>query len=140
MKGLPPAMFALMKVPGIGAKTAYKITQKFKSKFKTGDPLKSLEGLVKEGKIAEIEGFGEQSESAIEKSIIEVKERTVRILLPYAQKIADEILLWLKKDKNVVRADALGSLRRKASTVGDVDLAAASNSSQQTIDHFSKYP
>src|SRR3972149_7232248 len=29
MKGLPPAMFTLMKVPGIGAKTGYKISNQF---------------------------------------------------------------------------------------------------------------
>src|SRR3989344_8299285 len=56
MKGLPPAMFTLMKVPGIGAKTGYKISNQFKSKFKKGDPLKALERLVEEGKIAGIEG------------------------------------------------------------------------------------
>src|SRR3989338_9682012 len=27
MKGLPPAMFELMKVPGIGAKTSFKLTR-----------------------------------------------------------------------------------------------------------------
>lgn len=139
MKGLPPSMFELMKVPGIGAKTAYKLAQKLGIK-EAKNAISQLEKAVKQGKVKGIEGFGQQSEEAIEKSIKEAKERTVRILLPYAQKIAEEVVFWLKKDKNVVRADALGSLRRKASTVGDVDLACATNNSQKTIEHFTKYP
>ena len=139
MKGLPPSMFELMKVPGIGAKTAYKLAQELGIK-NAKNAISQLEKAVKQGKVKGIEGFGQQSEEAIEKSIKETKERTIRILLPYAQKIADEIITWLKKDKNVVRADALGSLRRKASTVGDVDLAVATNNAQKTIEHFTKYP
>lgn len=139
MKDLPPAMFKLMEVPGIGAKTAYKITNQFKSKFKTGDPLKTLDELAKAGEIAKIEGFGQQSQASIEKSIKEAKDRTVRTLLPYAQNIADEIISWLKVDKNIVRADVLGSLRRKSATVGDIDLAVATKNPEATIEHFSKY-
>ena len=30
MKGLPPAMFELMEVPGIGAKTAFKLVKELK--------------------------------------------------------------------------------------------------------------
>ncbi|MCH7641502.1 hypothetical protein IID22_04880, partial [Patescibacteria group bacterium] len=138
MKGLPPAMFDIMKVPGIGAKTAYKLTTSLKISGK--DPIGRLEKAVKAGKIEVLEGMGKDTQEAILKSIKEVKGRTVRLLLPYASQIADEIIVWLKTNKTVKRADVLGSLRRKASTVGDVDIAVSTSKSTQVLDHFTKYP
>ena len=140
MKVLPHQMFDLMKVPGIGAKTAYKISNKFKSKFKKGEPLKILEELVTKGEIAKMEGFGEQSQADITKSIEETKGRTRRLLLPYASSIAESIVEWLKKEPSIKEAVALGSLRRKASTVGDIDIAVATNNPQKVMEHFTKYP
>src|SRR3989344_2015569 len=110
MKGLAESMFELMKVAGIGPKTALK--------------------MAKSGEVP----------SEVKKSLRELKKNPQRLLLPYAQEIADGIVAWLEKDKNVTRADALGSLRRKASTVGDVDIAAASTNAAETINHFTKYP
>ena len=138
MKSLPPAMFELMKVPGIGAKTAFKLVKELKISKRA--PLLELEKAAKAGKIEKIEGMGEDSQEAILKSIKEVKGRTVRLLLPYAMKIAQDLIEWLKESRDVKRADALGSLRRKASTVGDVDIAVATNEPSKVIEHFTKYP
>ena len=140
MKGLPSSVFDLMKIPGIGVKTAYKLVEKFKSKISAKDPIGDLEKIAKKGKIAILEGFGEDSEKAILNSIKEVKGREVRLLLPYAQKLADEIISWLKGSKDIIRADALGSLRRRASTVGDVDISVSSLNASAAIEHFTNYP
>src|SRR3990172_11669745 len=140
MQGLPPSMFELMRVPGIGAKTAFSLSSKFKSKISVSDPIGSLEKLAKRGEIAKLTGMGEDSQNSILKSIKEIKGRTIRLLLPYAAQIAQELIDWLKKSNDVIRADALGSVRRKASTVGDVDVAAATNNPKRVIDHFTKYP
>lgn len=140
MKGLPPAMFDLMKVPGIGAKRAYSLTTKFKNKIREKTAISDLEKLAKAGKIEGLEGMGKDTQEAILASIKEVKGRTVRLILPYAQQIADEVIAWLKKSPNVLRADALGSLRRRASTVGDIDIAAATKNPSDTLTHFTKYP
>lgn len=139
MKGFPPAVFELMKVSGIGAKTAFKLSQQLGIK-ETKGALKKLGKEIKKGKISGIEGFGEQSQVAIEKSIKEVKGKKRRLLLPYALSIAEEVIEWMKKEKSVKEVDPLGSLRRKASTVGDVDIAVATNNSRKTIEHFTHYP
>ena len=135
MKGLPPAMFGLLKLPGVGAKTAFKLVKELKIK-KPAD----LEKLARQGKIAGIEGFGEQSQSEILKSIEENKGKVNRHLLPYAEVIATELIAWLKKLPEVKKADPLGSLRRKASTVGDIDISVATENPKKVIDHFSRYP
>lgn len=139
MKGFPPAMFELMKVPGIGAKTAFKLSKKLKIKKAKG-ALKKLEKAVKKGEISGIEGFGEQSQEAIEKSIVETKGRKRRHILPYATGISEEVITWMKKSQAVKKVDSLGSLRRRASTVGDIDIAVSTNKPKEAIEHFTKYP
>src|SRR4030066_1361536 len=46
----------------------------------------------------------------------------------------------MKEDNSLVKADALGSIRRKASTVGDIDIAVASNKPLDALDRFTRYP
>jgi len=137
MKGLPPAMFEFMKVPGIGPKTAFKLVTQLDIKS-----MAELESAAKSGKIAKLEGFGEESESDILKSVQEQrsKKNVVRHLLPYAEATAGLIINWMMKDKNVKRADPLGSLRRRAATIGDIDLSAATVKPAEVLEHFTKYP
>jgi DNA polymerase (family 10) len=139
VKGVPLATFELMKVSGIGAKTAFKLAKKLKIKEAKG-AIKKLEKAIKERRVSGIEGFGEQSQEAIEKSVKEVKSKKRRLLLPYATNIADEVIDWMKKEKSVKRVDVLGSLRRKTSTIGDVDIAVATDSPIKVLGHFTKYP
>jgi len=137
--GLPLSMFRLLKVPGIGPKTAYKLTKI----LKINNPKKSVELLQaagKKGKIRVIEGFGEESEAKILKGIEEFLGRKERILLYHAQEIASDIIDYLEKNPFVVRADPLGSLRRKCSTVGDIDISVATKKPKEVIDYFLKYP
>lgn len=139
LEGLPPAMFELLKVPGIGAKSAYKLTKEL-GITKAHGALEKLKKAAEKGRVRDIEGFGEQSEKEIAGSIQEVSERTRRLLLPHATMVAEDVVSWLRKDPNVKRADPLGSLRRRAATVGDVDIAVATDKPREVIEHFKKYP
>jgi DNA polymerase (family 10) len=138
MKDLPPSVFELMKLPGIGPKTAYKLATEFKISNK--EPLKQLEKIAKEGKIASLEGFGEQSQAEILKVLSEYKGPATRYLLPYAETIARDIIAWVTMKSFVKRADPLGSLRRRSATIGDIDIAAASFDAKGTIEQFCRYP
>jgi len=135
MEGLPKEMFDLMEVPGIGAKTAFRLVKELGIKS-----LSDLEKAAKKGKIAVIEGFGQQSQADILKSVDEVKGRTKRHLLPYAASNAGLVIEWMKQSKYVKRADPLGSLRRQAATVGDIDIAVASDNPKEALEHFVNYP
>lgn len=139
MKGLPPAMFELLDVPGIGAKSALKLTREL-GITKTHGALEKLQKAAEKGHIRTLEGFGEQSEKEILESVKEVKERTRRLLLPHAKIISDEVIAWLLKNSSVVRAEPLGSLRRQAATVGDIDIAVATKNPKEVMAHFGKYP
>ncbi|HEY5601326.1 MAG TPA: helix-hairpin-helix domain-containing protein, partial [Patescibacteria group bacterium] len=120
-KGLPKGMFEILGVPGIGPKKAYKLSRELKI-----ESVADLEKAAKKGKIAGLEGFGSKSEEVTLRSIDEFKRQTGRMTLPVAFPIAKDVVGWLKKSKDVERAEPLGSLRRMVSTVGDIDIAVAS--------------
>lgn len=119
MNGIPKEAFVLMALPKVGLKTA----------------LKMLNELPK----SEIKKHLDQA--------IKLKAKNLRHLLPYAEKLAYEVVEWLKACGLVEKIDVLGSLRRKTATVGDIDiLVSPKNSKNQElqksklIEHFTKYP
>ncbi|MGA3291999.1 MAG: helix-hairpin-helix domain-containing protein [Candidatus Microgenomates bacterium] len=112
MKDIPREAFKLMELPGIGIKTALK--------------------LIKEGNRSEIDKLLKQV-SAREK-------KDKRFLLPYAAMVAHEVMEYLLMCSSVKRVDPLGSLRRQASTIGDIDIAVATDDPSKVLDYFVKYP
>lgn len=136
MKGLPEGMFELLGVSGIGPKTAFKLAKRFK--LGKGDKARgNLLKIAQKGLIREIEGFGEQSEGEIIKAL-QLKTPDERMLLPEAASLAEEVMNYLKQSPAVLQVEALGSLRRRAATVGDVDLAVNTKRPKEVMDHLKK--
>lgn len=140
---VPPAVFVLMKVPGLGPKKSYKLVKMLKLE-KTDKSVDDLEKACREGKVASIESFGEKSQQDILQSINlyrKLSRRHERMYLPYAYGLASQVIDYLKKNPYVERVDALGSLRRMVSTIGDIDLAVVCRPkyTSQVIDHFVSY-
>jgi DNA polymerase (family 10) len=142
MKDIPQAVFPLLNIPSFGPKKAYKIV----SYFNLSNPdtvIEDVEKLAREGKIAQIEGFGEKSQQDIIEAIEAYKmgaSKTARMVLPYAMELAEKVLSYLKKSPDVIEAQPLGSLRRRKETIGDIDIAVATRYPQKVIDYFVKYP
>lgn len=142
LDGVPKSIFVLTDIPGFGPKKAYKLV----SEFKLDDPktiIDDLEEVAKAGKIASLEGFGEKSQSDILRAISEFrlgKGKTTRMILPYAFETAQKLIEYLKTEKSIEKVEALGSLRRRVSTIGDIDFAISSTDAKKSIDHFVKYP
>ena len=139
---VPLAVFPLLLVPGIGPKKAYTLVTSLKLKSdKT--VIADLEKAAKTNKIAELEGFGAQSQSVILGAIATYKRGAIkenRMPLPYADQIAREVIAHLKKERSIEQIDALGSLRRQVSTIGDVDIAVATKQPERAIDQFLTFP
>lgn len=142
MKDIPPSIFPLLSVPSFGPKKAYKLVTAFNlNDSKT--VLKDVKKLAEDGKIASLEGFGDKSQSDILRALGEFKEgagKTTRMLLPFAAEIADKIVSYMRECSDVVEIQPLGSLRRRAPTVGDIDLAVATKYPERVLEHFVNYP
>ncbi len=142
LKGIPKSVFPLLDIPSFGPKKAYRLVNQFNLK-NPEKVIDQIEKIAKEGKIASLEGFGDKSQSDILRAISEFRRgfgKTTRMTLPYAMEIAGKIVEYLEKSKYVVRAEPLGSLRRRMSTVGDIDIAVASKNPREVIYHFISYP
>ncbi len=129
LKPFPPAIFELMEIPGIGPKTALKFCKEL-GITKAHSAMSELLKAAKKGRI----------DDRFIKAIEEYRGRSRRLLLDVAQTIADSIMEWMKKNPHVLQINTLGSLRRQASTVGDIDIAVASDHVKEVIEHFIKYP
>lgn len=139
---IPPAVFPLLDIPSFGPKKAYKLVVAFELK----DPrtvISDIYKLAEKGKIAPLESFGAKSESDIKRAIDEYrlgKTKSARMVLQIASEIAEMMVDYLKKEKSVEGVYALGSLRRRKSTIGDVDIAVVSSETKKVLDYFNAYP
>ncbi|MDO8452572.1 MAG: PHP domain-containing protein, partial [bacterium] len=139
MKDLPAGMFEFLNIVGVGPKSAYKLAKELKIN-KADGALAKLEKAAVDGRIRDLEGFGKESEQDIIEGIKNIKDKSSRMLLPHAQGIADEIMEYMKQIPEAKRVETLGSLRRQVSTIGDVDIAVASDEQKKVIEHWLKYP
>ncbi len=137
-----PAVFPLLDIPTFGPKKAFKLVNAFELK----DPntvIQEVYMLCVENRISPLDGFGEKSQNDIKRAIDEYKlgkTKSSRMVLALASEISDNMLSYLKKDKNVIEAYTLGSLRRMKSTIGDIDIAVSSNAPEKVLDYFTAFP
>ena len=141
MRQIPEAVFPLLDVPSFGPKKAYKLVRAFR--IQEGNAVEQVFNLARKGKIASLEGFGEKSQTDIIRAIEEYrrgKTKSNRMVLPYAFELSRKICEYLKQYEAVKDAQPLGSLKRMVATVGDIDIAVASNDPKSVIEHFILYP
>lgn len=132
-KGIEPAVFEFINIPGVGPKTAQELVSL------GARNLLKLEKLLSSGELIK-RGFPEKKASKIALGLKDLTNKTDRMLLPYASEYAQKILKYLKDGPGVVAAHPLGSLRRMVATVGDLDFAASSKNPENVIDFFIKIP
>ncbi len=141
---IPSTVFVLMKVPGIGPKKAFKLVQTLRL-FSNDTIIEDLKKAAEAGQIATIESFGSKSEQDILASLghyQKSKGSANRLPMAIAFSEALKLTTYLKECKAIKRVDALGSLRRMVSTIGDVDIAVVMDDKdgEEVIKHFIGYP
>jgi len=134
-KGLPPGMFAIFGLEGVGPKRAYRLAEELKVRT-----VEDLHQAAREGRIEKLEGFGQRSQERILKAIESREQREERILLPIASSIAERLIEQIQRLPGVIRADPLGSLRRMVSTVGDIDIGIATTAPRAVVESFTSLP
>ncbi len=132
----PEGLVEVMKLPGVGAKTAAKLH----TELEVSD-LDELRNAAEAHELRKLPGFGAKSEENILDALKKKPDRLGdRILLSKAMETAEEILDELRSLDSCTFADAAGSLRRMADTCHDVDLVAASTKPDELIEAVSKLP
>ncbi len=135
-----PAVFTFTRITGIGPKTAHKLTQNLDFDQDPEEALEQLVSYAQQGKIRDFPDFGERSEELILENTLNFMGRQKRMKLSQAQNISNKIIKYLQSRFPKTEFISLGSLRRKAPTVGDIDIAAKSTDTENILNHFVNYP
>jgi DNA polymerase (family 10) len=131
----PPGLVALLKVPGLGPKKIKALRDALKI-----ESLADLRQAAESGQIAALKGFGTKTQEKILEGIRFVESVGDRILQSTARQLAEPILAALRKHRKVLRAEICGSLRRRADTIGDLDILFSAEEPAPVLDHFIHLP
>ncbi len=134
-RSTPPGLVALLRIPGLGPK-------KIKALHETLaiESLADLRKAGESGEIAKLKGFGAKTEAKILEGIAFVEKSGGRILQNHALRLVAPILEAVRGHPQVIRAEYCGSLRRRAETIGDLDVLCSSKQPSAVIDAFVKLP
>ena len=126
---LPQLEFS--RIPSVGPKNAIKLYKLTGAKT-TAQLVRKIKGKK------ELGPFKEKTLQNILRGIDILKRSKGRILLGEALPQAVKIVDRMKQSGTVQKVDAVGSLRRRLDTVGDIDIVAASGKPQKAIEQFIK--
>ena len=126
----PSGITALLEIPGIGPKTAKKLSD-------TGiNNIDDLEKAILDGRVANIFRLGDKTADNILRQIHTLKGKEQRIPVGEAMMVVDEIFNALREVKGVKNLTPAGSLRRFKDTVGDIDLMGTADDPEKVIKAF----
>ena len=132
---LPQGITNLLAIPGIGPKTAKKLSSELGI-----SSVDELESAINEGQVAELLGLGEKTADSILHQIRALRRKDQRIPIGEALPIVEDIMSALSPIRGVRNLTPAGSLRRFRETVGDIDLMGTADDPAQVISAFAALP
>jgi DNA polymerase (family 10) len=131
----PQGITKLLDIPGIGPKTANKLSGELG--ISSAD---ELEQAIKDGRVAQLFRLGDKTASNILQQIQALRRKDQRIPIGEALPIVEEILGSLRSVPGVRNLTYAGSLRRFRETLGDIDLMGTADNPKEVIDTFVSLP
>jgi len=134
-KAIPPGILALLRIPGLGPKKIKALRESLKI-----ESLADLRGAAQAGAIAKLKGFGAKTEANILEGIAFLETTGGRILQHEALLLVAPILDLVRGHSQVIRAEVCGSLRRRAETIGDLDILFSATDPAPVLKDFVALP
>ncbi|UCF42278.1 MAG: DNA polymerase/3'-5' exonuclease PolX, partial [Planctomycetota bacterium] len=135
LKKIPPTLLELLTIPGMGPKGVKAMYEKLKV-----TSIAELKDAIASGAVAGLSGFGDKKAAGIAKGIEFLERATGRIRLDQALEAADLVIAELEGLSGIQKMQEAGSVRRRAETIGDVDILVAANKGKRIIEAFTKAP
>jgi DNA polymerase (family 10) len=132
---IPPGLIEMLEIPGLGPKKIQSLGQKLGV-----DSVAQLEKACRSGKVAQLDGFGEKTQTNLLEGIERRRTYASKHLLSDALRVAEPLLEGLRTHPGVIRCSAAGSLRRFREVIGDIDLLASSKKPAEVIECFVAQP
>ncbi len=131
----PEGVTNLLGIPGIGAKTANKLSSELGI-----NSTDELERAINEGRVSQLFRLGEKTAANILRQIEALRRKDQRIPIGEALPVVEEILGALRSVPGVQNLTPAGSLRRFRETLGDIDLMGTADNPKEVIDAFVDLP
>jgi DNA polymerase (family 10) len=131
----PEGITNLLAIPGIGPKTANRLSSELGI-----NSVDALEQAINDGRVAKLFRLGDKTADNILQQIQALRRKDQRIPIGDALLIVDEILGALRSVPGVRNLTAAGSLRRFRETVGDIDLMGTADKPEEVIRAFVSLP
>jgi DNA polymerase (family X) len=132
---IPRTLLDLVRLPGVGPKRARKLWESLGV-----TTLDALEAAARDGRVAELEGFGAKTQQRILEGVARLRERGDRMRLVDADERIAPLLEYLRAQGTIERLEPAGSLRRRQETVGDIDILATAADPAAAMHRFTTYP
>jgi DNA polymerase (family X) len=126
-----PELSNLMKVEGLGPKRVKTLFEKLGI-----TNLKELKEAAAQGRIKDLDGFGEITEKAILRQLETADIEEKRVKLVEAERHAMTLVDHLKDQRGVRDIVVAGSYRRKKETVGDLDILVTAKKDSKVMERF----
>ncbi len=128
---IPSQLLELLTIPGMGPKGVKAVYEKLNV-----TNIAELKKVIKSGSLAKLPGFGDKKAEVIARGIEFLEKSTGRIRLDQALEAADIVTEFLHELSDIEEIQPAGSLRRRAETIGDVDILVAAKKGKKIIDAF----
>ncbi|HXW51769.1 MAG TPA: DNA polymerase/3'-5' exonuclease PolX [Candidatus Acidoferrales bacterium] len=131
----PPTILELLRVPGIGAKTAIGMYRELNI-----GGLEDLRKAIADGSISRVPRLGPKTIENMKNQLARMSSHTKRMRLGDAWPLAQRIVAALAKRKSAHNLVAAGSLRRMERSVRDLDIICTSAAPDEVIETFVTLP
>ena len=131
----PEGITNLLEIPGVGPKTANKLSKELGIQS-----VEELEKAIKDGRVAQLFRLGDKTADNILQQIQTLRRKDQRIPIGEALPLVDGVLDALRPLPGVKNLTAAGSLRRFKETVGDIDLMGTADDPEKIINAFVNLP
>lgn len=117
---VPDGLLQILRISGVGPKTVRLLQVELGI-----ESVEALRAAAEEGRLRHVKGLSERTEANIIDGIARMERVFDRMLLHDADELVAGLIERLRDARGVRRIEPAGSLRRRRTTIGDLDLLAA---------------
>ncbi|HEY3273384.1 MAG TPA: helix-hairpin-helix domain-containing protein, partial [Methanocella sp.] len=136
-KEIPPELYEVIEVPGIGRRTALKVHSALGAKT-----IEDFRRAAKSHRIRKVRSLGDVKEKKILEAIDRYRNQQGEMRVPIfrARAIALKLMGYFSDCEGLVRADLAGGLRRWTTMAGDINILATGDDPAKIVDCFCHTP
>ena len=134
----PPGIIELSTLPGLTTKKIAKLHEALAI-----TSISELQAAAAAGKVQKVAGFGVKTEQSLLQAIADHdrdNKKQQRLHIHHAERIAGQILDYLRTSRELEEVSVAGSLRRWQETVGTIRLVAVSKKPPTVMQHLLRFP